>query len=52
MSRCHVQIKAWSRPESEQQTAFALEVGTRVMPFFDKYFGIKFPLPEQGQGVD
>jgi aminopeptidase N len=43
-----LQFKAWSRPHSIDQTAFALEVGTKVMPFFDDYFGIPFPLPEQG----
>ena len=50
LSLC-VQFKAWSRPDSVQQTAYALEVGTKVMPFFDDYFGIHFPLPEQGQGA-
>ncbi|XP_076457361.1 aminopeptidase N-like [Babylonia areolata] len=40
-------FKAWSRPESVQQTRYGLEVGVRVMPFFDDYFGIKFPLPQQ-----
>ncbi|KAK7497083.1 hypothetical protein BaRGS_00011613, partial [Batillaria attramentaria] len=38
---------AWSRPQSVNQTHFALDVGTAVMPYFDDYFGIPFALPEQ-----
>ncbi|XP_046380097.2 aminopeptidase N-like [Haliotis rufescens] len=39
--------RAWSRPESVDQTPYALDVGVKVLTYFEKYFDVKFPLPKQ-----
>lgn len=43
-----VQYRAWARPEAVNQTEYALSVGTRILTYFEDYFGIPFPLPKQG----
>lgn len=39
---------AWARPKSVDQTKVALDVGVKTIVNYEKYFGIKFPLPKQG----
>lgn len=43
-----LQYRAWARPEAVNQTEYALSVGTEILPYFENYFGIPFPLPKQG----
>ncbi|KAL4227197.1 hypothetical protein ACF0H5_015170 [Mactra antiquata] len=43
----NVTYRAWSRPESINQTKVALETGVKVLTFYEEYFGHKFPLPKQ-----
>jgi len=37
----------WSRPELEAQTAYAGEIGPRILAFYEETFGVDFPLPKQ-----
>lgn len=43
-----LQYRAWARPEAVNQTEYALSVGTKILTYFENYFGIPFPLPKQG----
>ncbi|XP_048749587.1 aminopeptidase N-like isoform X4 [Ostrea edulis] len=42
-----ITYRAWARPEAVNQTEYALSVGTKVLTYFENYFGIPFPLPKQ-----
>ncbi|XP_052090870.1 uncharacterized protein LOC127727793 [Mytilus californianus] len=42
-----IKYGVWSRPESVEQTKFALDVGTKVLTFYEQFFNISFPLPKQ-----
>lgn len=42
-----VKYGIWSTPESVNQTSFALDVGIKVLTFYEDYFNISFPLPKQ-----
>ncbi|XP_052694307.1 aminopeptidase Ey-like isoform X2 [Crassostrea angulata] len=42
-----IRYRAWARPEAVSQTEYALSVGTRILSYFEDYFGIPFPLPKQ-----
>ncbi|XP_060551724.1 aminopeptidase N-like isoform X2 [Ruditapes philippinarum] len=42
-----VTYRAWARPESINQTAVALETGTKILSYYADYFGEAFPLPKQ-----
>ncbi|XP_062596000.1 aminopeptidase N-like [Saccostrea cucullata] len=43
----NITYRAWARPEAINQTEYALSVGTKVLTYFEDYFGIPFPLPKQ-----
>lgn len=43
-----VLFRAWSRPESLEQTEVAKTVGSKTTENYEKYFNISFPLPKQG----
>ncbi|XP_052097491.1 aminopeptidase N-like isoform X1 [Mytilus californianus] len=43
----NVLYKAWTRPEAIDQTTYALDVGVRILTFFEEYFATPFPLPKQ-----
>lgn len=36
----------WTRREAIQQARYALDIGPRVLQYFEKYFNIKYPLPK------
>ncbi len=42
-----LQITVWARrePTDKGYTAFALEVATKSLPFFEQYFDISDPIP-------
>lgn len=42
-----LQFGVWSQPDSILQTTEALNVGTKVLSFYEDYFNISFPLPKQ-----
>ncbi|VDI83753.1 Hypothetical predicted protein [Mytilus galloprovincialis] len=43
----NILYKAWARTEAINQTTYALDVGVRILAFFEEYFATSFPLPKQ-----
>ena len=41
-----VPIRVCSTPDKIQFTHFALEAAEYILPYYDKYFGIKYPMPK------
>ena len=39
-------LRVWSRPDAINHTEYALEIGPKLIPFFESYFDIEFPLPK------
>jgi puromycin-sensitive aminopeptidase len=39
-------VRVFATPGKKQQCAFALDVGTRVLEYFEDYFGVPYPLPK------
>uniref|UniRef100_A0A1I7XLI4 Peptidase_M1_N domain-containing protein n=1 Tax=Heterorhabditis bacteriophora TaxID=37862 RepID=A0A1I7XLI4_HETBA len=44
-----VRFRVWSRPEAMNLTKYALEAGVKCLEYYEKYFGIKYPLKKQGE---
>lgn len=44
-----MQLRAWSRADSILETEHALDMAELVMDYYNDYFTLAFPLPEQGQ---
>jgi len=42
-----MKVRVWSRPETQNQTAYSSEVGPKILTFFEDYFGIDYPLPKE-----
>ena len=44
----NVTFRVWARPDYLDQTAYyALDIGPRILEFFESYFDVKYPLPKQ-----
>eukprot|EP00092_Neocalanus_flemingeri_P064412 GFUD01078167.1.p1 GENE.GFUD01078167.1~~GFUD01078167.1.p1 ORF type:complete len:930 (-),score=265.24 GFUD01078167.1:347-3136(-) len=43
----NVRFRIWSKPDSLDQTAYAQEIGPKMLEFFENYYNVKFPLPKQ-----
>ena len=41
-----VEFRIWSRDNALSQTAWASEIGPRVLAYYEEYFSIPFPLPK------
>ena len=42
-----VEVNVWATPAQNENTLdFALDIATRSIDFYDKYFGVKYPLPK------
>ncbi len=39
-------LKIWVRSDMVEQTEYAKSVGPKLLRYFEKYFGIAFPLPK------
>lgn len=39
-------FSVWARPEALESARYALEVGPKILRFFEEYFDIKYPLPK------
>ncbi len=39
-------FRVWARADAIQQAEYAREVGPKILSYFEKYFGIDFPLPK------
>ena len=40
------QVRVYTSPGKKEQGRFGLEVATKVLPFYDKFFKIPYPLPK------
>lgn len=40
------QINVWTRPEVTDMTNYSYTMTTKILPFFEDYFGIQFKLPK------
>jgi len=43
----NVRFRIWSEPNSLEQTAYADDIGAKILQFFEGYFNVQFPLPKQ-----
>lgn len=39
-------FSVWARPNALESARYALEVGSKILTFFEDYFNIKYPLPK------
>lgn len=39
-------VRVYTPKNKQEQGRFALEVATKVLPYYNKYFGISYPLPK------
>ncbi|XP_052084132.1 aminopeptidase N-like isoform X2 [Mytilus californianus] len=46
ITKNNVEYRAWARPEAVGQTPYSLDVGVKVLTYFEEYFDIPFPLPK------
>ncbi|MDZ4260637.1 MAG: M1 family metallopeptidase [Candidatus Sungbacteria bacterium] len=46
ISRDGVLVRVYTMPGKKEQGLFALDVASRILPFFNDYFGIAYPLPK------
>ena len=44
------QYRVWARREAVDsgQVDYALDIGVRILTYFEDYFNVSFPLPKQG----
>ncbi|KAL0861167.1 hypothetical protein ABMA27_009652 [Loxostege sticticalis] len=40
-------FRIWARSDAMDQTAYAANLGPRVLDYFEKFFNVSFPLPKQ-----
>jgi aminopeptidase N len=45
-SAAGTQMNAWAPAGEQDQAAYSLQVEENVLPYYDTYFGVKFPLPK------
>lgn len=43
----HVKFKIWARKDAIDQTAYAADIGPKVLTHFENWFNVSFPLPKQ-----
>ena len=43
-----VQVSVYAPAEQIDQTTFALEMSTKVLTYYEDFFGVKYPLSKQG----
>ena len=45
-----VQLRVWARPDAVDagQVDYALDIGVRILTYFEDYFNIPYPLPKLG----
>lgn len=39
-------FSVWARPNAIESARYALEVGPKILAYFEDYFDIKYPLPK------
>ncbi|CAJ0582889.1 unnamed protein product, partial [Mesorhabditis spiculigera] len=46
-SESGVRLRIWSRPSAINQTQYALEIATKALGYYEKYYDIPFPMQKQ-----
>jgi len=41
-------VRVWAPPEQISQGKFALDVGVKVLQYYEEIFQVDYPLPKQG----
>ncbi|KAH9512377.1 hypothetical protein Btru_039352 [Bulinus truncatus] len=47
MTENGVVFRTWSRPEAVNSTEYALDVGIKILTYFEKFFNVYYPLSKQ-----
>ena len=42
-----VMFRIWARKDALDQTAYAKDIGPKMLEFFEDYFNVSYPLPKQ-----
>ena len=42
-----VTFRIWARKSAHDQIAYAKDIGSKILQFFETYFDVKYPLPKQ-----
>merc|ERR1719259_525544 len=42
-----VKFRVWARPNAIDRVDYALDIGVKVLDYFEKYFKVAYPLPKQ-----
>ncbi|XP_077505245.1 uncharacterized protein LOC144115007 [Amblyomma americanum] len=43
----NIPFSVYAAPNQLNKTHYALDIGSRILSFYEKYFGLKYPLPKQ-----
>ena len=49
MSEKNVNVSVIASKDKIDQAHFALESATKIMDYYDEFFGVEYPLPKQGK---
>lgn len=39
-------FRVWARPDAVSQASYSLDIGPKVLEFFEQYFNVPYPLPK------
>ena len=42
-----VAFRIWARKSALDQIAYAKDIGSKILQYFESYFDVKYPLPKQ-----
>ena len=48
-----VQLRVWARPDAVDagQVDYAVDIGVRILTYFENYFNVPYPLPKLGTSI-
>lgn len=39
-------FRVWARPDAVHQASYSLDIGPKILDFFEKYFDVEYALPK------